>query len=107
MATWLGKQDRTEAYPDSNVTVTEADVASAAAQLHTAQSLLEQGQTQSALKAAESAVGLNPRNAQAHRLVARAASLLRDSGKAKHAWRVVLHLVPGDVEALAGIKRFE
>lgn len=103
MATWLGTQGRTTAYPAPATSVP----AEAVALLQEADAHYAAGRTAETLRLAEKAIALEAGHAEAHRMLARAAARLGDIGKAKHAWRVVLHLVPGDAEAAACIKRME
>lgn len=84
-----------------------ADGNSANAHLLLGRAHLARYQVPLALKSAERCVSMEPGRPETHRLVAVCAGLLGDSGKAKRAWRIVLHLLPGDAEAQAGINRYE
>ncbi len=103
MATWLGTQGRTATFPAPATSIP----AEAIALVREADACFATGRTAEAQNLAERAIAMEPGHAEAHRMLARAAARLGDIGKAKHAWRVVLHLVPGDAEAEASIKRME
>jgi cytochrome c-type biogenesis protein CcmH/NrfG len=103
MATYLGSQGRVAAFPQPVQTIP----AEAQALVSKASSAFAAGKTAEALALAEQALALEAAYAEAHRILAQSAARLGDIGKAKHAWRVVLHLLPGDVEAQQAIKRME
>lgn len=103
MATWLGTQGRTANFPAPASSIPPA----ATALVRESDAHFAAGKTAEALDLAERAIAMEAGYAEAHRMLARAAARLGDIGKAKHAWRVVLHLVPDDAEAEASIKRME